>query len=457
MPYQPIVRTTVTDETVTANPRAFDKALVLGQHNYFLERIKFYSSTTEALADLPSYSKEYKAVAAAFTVNPDLKSIAVGRRRCESTVLPSTPSVGVVYSFNVVHAGGTNPVTVTAAGGDTVSTIGGKIVTAIVAITALNTVLTSANVAGLVTLTQVGSANFAITAISTTLTAGFVASVEPVTTTMQAIEAVNPRFYAVFSTDRTQAHIESLVSYIHTTNYVCSYSTSNSEVYAADITPTPSGTDFPAVFKLAGKPQIINPCYVTAAELDDFLELRVFAIRANAQPGDVIYSNITTTGMGPAKTSGGLLLTKAQISAIHSRGLSCLEYDNDSGLVVFRRGFSQAVGAAAWADEQVIKDFVRARINEAVTTRFFQTNSNKISGRRPGYIQIQNVIQSVGDAMTSTNTLARAFQKGTFKVTIPTDDEIKAAVPYRVGVFKVEAKYEGALDSADPISVVLSY
>ncbi|WP_207785040.1 hypothetical protein, partial [Listeria monocytogenes] len=68
--------------------------------------------------------------------------------------------------------------------------------TAIVAITALNTVLTSANVAGLVTLTQVGSANFAINAISTTLTAGFVASVEPVTTTMQAIEAVNPRFYA---------------------------------------------------------------------------------------------------------------------------------------------------------------------------------------------------------------------------------------------------------------------
>ena len=389
MPYQPIVRTTVVDETVTANPRAFDKALVLGQHNYFLERIKFYASTKEALVDLPSYSKEYKAVEAAFTVNPDLKSIAVGRRRCESTVLPSTPSVGVVYSFSVVHAGGTNLVTVTAAGGDTVSTIGGKIVTAIVAITALNTVLTSANVAGLVTLTQVGSANFAITAISTTLTAGFVASVEPVTTTMQSIEAVNPRFYAVFSTDRTQAHIEALKNYIATTRYVMSYSTSNSEVYAAEITPTPSGTDFPATFKLAGNPRIINPCYVPADQIDSFLELRVFAIRANAQPGDVIYSNITTAGLTAAKTSDGLLLTKAQISAIHSRGLSCLEYDNDSGLVVFRRGFSQAVGAAAWADEQVIKDFVTARINEAVTTRFFQTNSNKISGRRPGYIQIR--------------------------------------------------------------------
>ena len=457
MPYQPIVRTTVVDETVTANPRAFDKALVLGQHNYFLERIKFYASTTEALVDLPSYSKEYKAVSAAFSVNNALKTIAVGRRRCESTVLPVTPATGTVYSFTVTHAGGSNLVTVTATGGDTVSTIGGKIVTAIVAITALNTVLTSANVAGLVTLTQVGAVDFKIGGISTTLTAGFVASVEPVTTTMQAIEAVNPRFYAVFSTDRTQAHIEALKTYVATTRYVTSYSTSNSEVYAADITPTPSGTDFPAVFKLAGNPRIINPCYTTAAELDDFLELRVFAIRANAQPGDVIYSNITTTGMGAAKTSDGLLLTKAQISAIHSRGLSCLEYDNDSGLVVFRRGFSQAVGAAAWADEQVIKDFVTARINEAVTTRFFQTNSNKISGRRPGYIQIQNVIQSVGDAMTSTNTLARAFQKGTFKVTIPTDDEIKAAVPYRVGVFKVEAKYEGALDSADPISVVLSY
>ena len=457
MPYQPIVRTDVTDETVTANPRAFDKALVLGQHNFFLERIKFYSSTTEALADLPAYSKEYKAVEAAFSVNKALKSIAIGRRRCASTVLPSTPTLGTVYSFKVVHAGGTEPVTVTATGVDTVSTIGGKIVSAIVAITALSTVLTSANVAGLVTLTQVGSANYKLTEITSTLTAGFVASGEPVTTTMQAIEAVNPRFFAVFSTDRTQVHIEALRNYIATTGYVMSYSTSNSEVYAGEITPTPSGTDFPATFKLAGSPYIINPCYVPADQLDSFLELRVFAIRANAQPGDVIYSNITTTGLPAAKTSDGLLLTKSQISAIHSRGLSCLEYDNDSGLVVFRRGFSQAVGAAAWADEEVIKHFVRARINEAVTTRFFQTNSNKISGRRPGYIQIQNVIQSVGDAMTSTNTLARAFQKGTFKVTIPTDDEIKAAVPYRVGAFKVEAKYEGALDSADPISVVLSY
>ena len=97
------------------------------------------------------------------------------------------------------------------------------------------------------------------------------------------------------------------------------------------------------------------------------------------------------------------------------------------------------------------------RCNEAVTTRFFQTNSNKISGSRPGYIQIQNVIQSVGDAMTSTNTLSRAFMKGTFKVNLPTDEEIRAAKPYRVGVFNVEARYEGALDSADPISLVLSY
>lgn len=457
MTYQPIVRTVVTDNTTTSNQRAFDKALVLGQHNFFLERIKFYSSVTEAAVDLPSYSKEYKAVSAAFEANVALKTIAVGRRRCASTVLPSTPSVGMVFSFNVVHAGGTNLVTVTAAGGDTVSTIGGKIVTAITAITALNTVLTSANVAGLVTLTQVGAVDYAIKDISATLTAGFVASGEAVATTMQAIEAQNPRFYHVVSTDRSQSHIEDLSTYIAATRYTMSYATSSAEAYTAEITATPTLTDFSAKFKLAGKPRNINACYVQTDQLDLFPELRVFAVRANAQPGDVIYSNITNIGIQPGKTAEGLLLTKAQMSNIASRGLSYFEYDNDSGLVVYRRGFSQAAGAAAWSDEQVIKDFFIARCNEAVTTRFFQTNSNKISGSRPGYIQIQNVIQSVGDAMTSTNTLSRAFMKGTFKVNLPTDEEIRAAKPYRVGVFNVEAKYEGALDSADPISLVLSY
>lgn len=455
MTYQPIVRTVVTDNTTTSNQRAFDKALVLGQHNFFLERIKFYSSVTEAAVDLPSYSKEYKAVSAAFEANVALKTIAVGRRRCASTVLPTTPAVGMVYSFNVVHAGGTNLVTVTAAGGDTVSTIGGKIVTAITAITALNTVLTSANVAGLVTLTQVGSANYAIKDISATLTAGFVASVEAESATMAAIEAENPRFYHVVSTDRTSAHITNLSNYIAATRYTMSYATSLADVYGTEMSGT--STDWPALFKLGGKPRNINACYVQADQLDLFPELRVFAVRANAQPGDVIYSNITNIGIQPGKTAEGLLLTKAQMSNIASRGLSYFEYDNDSGLVVYRRGFSQATGAAAWSDEQVIKDFFIARCNEAVTTRFFQTNSNKISGSRPGYIQIQNVIQSVGDAMTSTNTLSRAFMKGTFKVNLPTDEEIRLAKPYRVGVFNVEAKYEGALDSADPISLVLSY
>lgn len=455
MTYQPTARTVVTDNTTTSNQRAFDKALVLGQHNFFLERIKFYSGVTEAAVDLPSYSKEYKAVSAAFEANVALKTIAVGRRRCASTVLPTTPAVGMVYSFNVVHAGGTNLVTVTAAGGDTVSTIGGKIVTAIGAITALNTVLTSANVAGLVTLTQVGSANYAIKDISATLTAGFVASVEAESATIAAIEAENPRFYHVVSTDRTSAHITNLSNYITATRYTMSYATSLADVYGTEMSGT--STDWPALFKLGGKPRNINACYVQADQLDLFPELRVFAVRANAQPGDVIYSNITNIGIQPGKTAEGLLLTKAQMSNIASRGLSYFEYDNDSGLVVYRRGFSQAAGAAAWSDEQVIKDFFIARCNEAVTTRFFQTNSNKISGSRPGYIQIQNVIQSVGDAMTSTNTLSRAFMKGTFKVNLPTDEEIRAAKPYRVGVFNVEAKYEGALDSADPISLVLSY
>jgi hypothetical protein len=103
----------------------------------------------------------------------------------------------------------------------------------------------------------------------------------------------------------------------------------------------------------------------------------------------------------------------------------------------------------------VVADFLKARLNEAVATRFFNTNAEKIAGRA-GYIQIANVIQDVMDRMTSTATQARAFQEGSVKITIPTDEEIRAARPGRTANIKVSALLEGAWDSAE-IVVNLSY
>lgn len=443
MTYVPISKTSVTSDTTTVGQRGFSVALVLGQHNYFLERIKFYGSIEEAAVDLPAYSKEYKAVESAFGANPDLPSVAVGRRLCNSTLLPATPTTGDQFKVRITHSTGFQDITVTAGGGDTVTSIGTALAAAI-NIPALSTVVTAASVAGLVTLTKVGSAVYKISALEK-LTAGFVASVEPEATTMNAIIAENRDFYYVVSTDRTSTHLLALAAYIKATDYVMSYATSLADVYGTTLSG--SSTDWPATIKLGGNENVINPCYVQADQLDLFPELRIFAVRALSQPGDVIYSNITNTGIQPGKTAEGLLLTESQRDFIASRGLSYFEY-NQGGVVAFRRGFSQAAGASAWADDTVIKHFFKARCNEAVTNRFFQTNSGKVAGL-PGYTAIQNVIQAVGDAMTSIGSNVRAFQENSFKITLPTPDEIRSYRESRVAKFKISYKLEGAFDSAE--------
>ena len=188
--------------------------------------------------------------------------------------------------------------------------------------------------------------------------------------------------------------------------------------------------------------------------MDLFPEIRVFADNAGYQPGDVIYSNKVNLGILPAKTAEGLLLTQAQRDNLAARGINYFE--SFGGVTVYRRGFSQAAGASAWSDEIIAGDFFEARANEAVANFLFAQKATKVGAGVAGYGQVESVIRTVGDSMTTVGTTARAFQEGSFDVIPPTADEIRAARPGRVGKFAVVAKLEGALDSAS-ISLTLSY
>ena len=450
MPYQQITDTQVIFDTLSVNQRGVGTLLVLDEHNFTLERIKFYSSLSSAAVDLPSYSKAYKAIEAAFSVNPKPELVALGRRKCDATLLPDVPTVGDVYSVRISYGSTFSDVSVTASGSPTVTTVGAALAAAINGIPALAAILTATSVAGLVTLVPSGSNVFKLSS-AVKLTIGKVASTESVANTMLAIEAVSKDFYAIIETSRDATYVQELSSWVAASDYVMSYATSLSTTYSTTYSETSS--DFPSVMKRAGRPRNINCLYVQADQLDLFPEARIFAVRSRNQPGDVIYSNLTNLGIQPAKTSTGLLLTESERGNLDARGLGYFEYVY--GVVTFRRGRSQGAGESAWADDQVVADFLKARINEAVATRFFNTNAEKIAGRA-GYIQIANVIQDVMDRMTSTATQARAFQEGSVKITIPTDEEIRAARPGRTANIKVSALLEGAWDSAE-IVVNLSY
>lgn len=454
MTYVPVSETSVTYNTTNVNQRGFGTILCLDEHNFTLERIVKVASVDEAGAIFPTYTKAYKAAVAAFSVDPKPKEFAIGRRLTSTTLLPATPSNGMQFQvkFKLKNDATIYNIQITAGGGDTVLTIGTSLASAInTNHPALGSAVTATSVAGLVTIVRDSTVDYMVFDL-VNLTAGAVASAESVENTMAAINAETTDFYHIVSTDRTQAHVEALSNYVAASKNTMSFATSLADCYLNAYGP--AITDWPGLFKVIGRPRNINVTYCQADQLDLFPEIRVFADNAGYQPGDVIYSNKVNLGILPAKTAEGLLLTQAQRDNLAARGINYFE--SFGGVTVYRRGFSQAAGASAWSDEIIAGDFFEARANEAVANFLFAQKATKVGAGIAGYGQVESVIRTVGDSMTTVGTTARAFQEGSFDVIPPTADEIRAARPGRVGKFAVVAKLEGALDSAS-ISLTLSY
>lgn len=455
MTYVPVSETSVSSNTTNVNQRGFGTILCLDEHNFTLERIVKVASVDEAGAIFPTYTKAYKAAVAAFSVDPKPKEFAIGRRLTSTTLLPATPSNGMQFQvkFKLKNDATIYNIQITAGGGDTVLTIGTSLASAInTNYPALGSAVTATSVAGLVTIVRDSTSVDYMVFELINLTAGAVASGESVDDTMKFIKAETTDFYHIVSTDRTQLHIEALSNYVAASKNTMSFATSLADCYLNAYGP--SIADWPGKFKVIGRPRNINVTYCQADQLDLFPEIRVFAVNSGYQPGDVIYSNKANLGILPAKTAGGLLLTESQRDNLAQRGINYFE--SFGGVTVYRRGFSQAAGASAWADDTVAKDLFEARANEALANFLFAQASSKVGAGLAGYGQIESVVRTVGDAMTTVGTTARAFQQGSFDVIPPTADEIREARPGRVGKIKCVAKLEGAIDSGD-IELTVSY
>ena len=307
MPYVPISETNVTTTATNVATRGFGTILVIDENNAFLERTKIYTNLEEVKVDFPTYLEGYKAAEAAFFVDPKPRALMIGRRRSTSTLTPSTPSNGKVYSIKI-KVGPTveQVVSYTADADDTNITVATELATAILGFAPLASVINAVAASGVVTISQDNAdSNFALSA-PVELTIGVVTSMESAGAVLAAIQAETSDFYAIASTDRSEAFVEAMAAAVGATKNVYTYATSDPAAYS---TYSVGATDYTAELKTAGNRRIVNPVYAQASELAKYPEIRVFAAKSSYQPGDVIYSNIVNLGILPAKTSTGLLLT----------------------------------------------------------------------------------------------------------------------------------------------------
>jgi hypothetical protein len=101
-----IVDVSISTTATPPSAESFDTALLVGYHNLWPERTRIYSTLTGFVSDgARSSDPLYKMMASAFSQQPRVKSVKVGRRALPFSqvidLTPAAPSNGKVYSVEV--------------------------------------------------------------------------------------------------------------------------------------------------------------------------------------------------------------------------------------------------------------------------------------------------------------------------------------------------------------------
>lgn len=97
-----LVNSQITFGNSQVSRQSVEVIMFAARHNYFKERTRSYSSTTELIADgIPSSSTIYKALQGAFAQTPAPSFIKVGRLETASLITPVDAVDGKIYGFTV--------------------------------------------------------------------------------------------------------------------------------------------------------------------------------------------------------------------------------------------------------------------------------------------------------------------------------------------------------------------
>jgi len=203
-----IVRATILLRTAPVAERSFSDMLVLGEHNYSVQRVTSVSSPAELSAlGVATNDPLYQAVSQAFSQEPGVSVVYIGRRTpggASITARAPSGDAGQLYSVTlqyydngVIQQQAYSYTTV----GDETDDTAAKVATLLAGLIDANPVITAAASGDTITLT--GDAGIpAVTDVSDLLTSDYTESTEPVAVALDACRRDNDIFYGVTITSR---------------------------------------------------------------------------------------------------------------------------------------------------------------------------------------------------------------------------------------------------------------
>lgn len=360
IPINTIVEVNISRQTQAIAQEGFGVPLVVGEHSYFTERIRFVSSIAEltGLGFLTS-DVEYKLASAAFGQDPKPSRIAVGRKVANvSGVTTIDFSVDFIVGNIInlkVNGVSISPVTFATSHALTI----GAVASAIAALAGVSSaVVTGNDIAVTFTLGTSGSiSDVLVTGGASQPTALIVITTPAVTyaSELDLIAVASEDFYAVLLKSSLDNDILAAAEWVqsHTPKKILSVRTSDASVLTA------ATTDIASKLKAKGYDRTFISYHAVANE---FLDAAILGKMLPLDPGSATFKFKTLTGISADSLTSG--------QTINSAGKKCNLYLSIGGVSIFTEG---VLSSGEFIDVIIGLDWLTARIQERVYAQLVKT------------------------------------------------------------------------------------
>lgn len=388
-------------DTAIVSRQGFGTILFVGQHNYFAERVRSYTSTKSMSEDgIPATHPIYKAASGAFSQTPAPSSILIGRQVVDSVLsIDTAPVTGKEYSVTLSVQGSSVTFTATAGGSDTAETIFDTLKAGIDGDT---------DIAAVVSATVVGTGSDATLVISSlndgwftlsnlvSVEESFGTSTETAAEVVAAIEAEDDSWYYITAQEKTPTFVKDMADAIEAKLKI--YSVSLDELTVFD--PIQTGTH---VELKDGNYFRTYSMYHQEAQTT-FPEVSRVAEAAFAVTGTISYGNRRVSAVPVSLNAAGKPLTSTQqgkLKLVNADFFARVGNDASSDPII---GVVGKVASGEWLDNIVGRDNLQVDIEADFNTFLINQKNGKVAFNNKGINQIRGVLDTVLSQYTPEGT-----------------------------------------------------
>ena len=396
-------------DTAIVSRQGFGTILFVGQHNYFAERVRAYTSTKSMSEDgIPATHPIFKAAEGAFSQTPAPSNILIGRQSTDSVLsISEDVSIGKNYSVTVSVEGESATFDVTA--GDDEGEV--QVFTAIKSGIDGNAIISAEVSATLdgstLVISSLNGGWFTVTNLIN-IEESFSASSETASEVVAAIESEDDTWYYITAQDKTPTFVKEMGSLIESKLKV--YAVSLDELTVFDPIQTGTAVDL--------KDENLFRTYNTYHQeaKTTFPEVSRIAEAAFAVTGSITYGNRRVAAVPVSLNGSGKPLTTTQqnkLKAINSDFFARVGSDVSSDPII---GVVGKVSSGEWLDNIVGRDNMQVDIQADFNTFLINQKNGKVAFNDKGINQVKNVLSTTLTQYTPDGP--HNFIEDTFDITV---------------------------------------